>query len=67
MPVYIWSIGVLLMLLLFLQYKNVTVAIASSKYTPLTEIIFESAVSCLLNYNKAVYKNNQPTLTRNMI
>lgn len=29
MPVNIWSIGVLLMLLLFLQYKNVTVAIAS--------------------------------------
>ncbi|WP_288179051.1 hypothetical protein [Alistipes finegoldii] len=61
MPVNIWSIGVLLMLLLFLQYKNVTVAIASSIFPPLPVFYFASAVGCLFTYTLAVYIHNLPT------
>ena len=67
MPVNIWSIGVLLMLLLFLQYKNVTVAIASSIFPPLPVFYFASAVGCLFTYTLAVYIHNLPTLSRIMI
>ena len=67
MPVNIWSIAILLMLLLFLQYKSVTVEIVSSIFPPLPVFYFASVVGCLFTYILAVYIHKLPTLSRIMI
>ena len=67
MPVNIWSIAILLMLLLFLQYKNVTVEIVSSIFPPLPVFYFASVVGCRFTYILAVYIHKLPTLSRIMI
>lgn len=67
MLVNIWNIGVLLILLLFLQYENVTVAIASSIFPPLPVFYFASAVGCLFTYTLAVYIHKLSSLSRIMV
>ena len=63
MPVNIWSIAILLMLLLFLQYKSVTVEIVSSIFPPLPVFYFASVVGCMFTYILAVYIHKLPTLS----
>lgn len=67
MPVNILIVAILQILLLILQYENVTVAIGSSIFPPLPVFYFASAVGCLFTYTLAVYIHKLPTLSRIMV